>query len=46
MAIWAFSKVDDSENRSLIFESILKGKSRFGWSQKDDHNLLLEEWNN
>lgn len=44
MAIWAFSKVDDSENRSLIFESIRKGKSRFGWSQKDEHNLLLEEW--
>ncbi|PSU98316.1 restriction endonuclease [Photobacterium leiognathi subsp. mandapamensis] len=47
MAVWAFSKVDDFVNRSLVFESIRQGKSRFGWSQKDEHNLLLEtcsEW--
>ncbi|WP_023604661.1 restriction endonuclease [Aliivibrio logei] len=48
MAIWAFSKVDDLENRTLVYESILKGKSRFGWSQKDEHNLSLKnsrsEW--
>ncbi|MGB0663918.1 MAG: restriction endonuclease [Pontibacterium sp.] len=44
MAVWAFSKVDDSVNRSLVYESIRKGKSRFGWSQKDEHNLLLETW--
>lgn len=42
MAVWAFSKVDDSTNRSLVFESIRNGKSRFGWSQRDEHNLLLE----
>ncbi|WP_017629619.1 restriction endonuclease, partial [Vibrio sp. 624788] len=39
-----FSKVDDSTNRSLVFESIRNGKSRFGWSQRDEHNLLLEQW--
>lgn len=44
MAIWAFSKVDESENRSLVFESIRRGKSRFGWSQKEEHNLFLEKW--
>lgn len=44
MAVWAFSKVDDSTNRSLVFESIRNGKSRFGWSQRDEHNLLLEQW--
>lgn len=44
MAVWAFNKVDDSENRSLVFDSIRKGKSRFGWSQKDEHNLFLEQW--
>jgi len=44
MAVWAFNKVEDSKNRTLVFESIRKGKSRFGWSQKDEHNLLLEKW--
>ncbi|WP_417551518.1 restriction endonuclease [Marinomonas fungiae] len=44
MAVWAFSKVDDPVNRSLVFESIRNGKSRFGWSQNDEHNLLLETW--
>lgn len=44
MAVWAFSKVDDSVNRSLVFDSIRKGKSRFGWSQKDENNLLLDTW--
>lgn len=44
MAVWAFSKVDESTNRSLVFESIRNGKSRFGWSQRDEHNLLLEQW--
>ncbi|MDH5903062.1 restriction endonuclease [Vibrio splendidus] len=44
MAVWAFSKVDDSTNSSLVFESIRNGKSRFGWSQRDEHNLLLEQW--
>ncbi|MCK8080885.1 restriction endonuclease [Vibrio sp. 1CM24A] len=44
MAVWAFSKVDDSTNRSLVFESVRNGKSRFGWSQRDEHNLLLEQW--
>lgn len=44
MAVWAFSKVDDSTNSSLVFESIQNGKSRFGWSQRDEHNLLLEQW--
>ncbi|WP_419177115.1 restriction endonuclease [Desulfosediminicola sp.] len=43
MAVWAFSKVDDSENRKLVYESILKGRSRFGWSREDKHNLLLKD---
>lgn len=43
MAVWAFNKVDDSTNRSLVFDSIRNGKSRFGWSQRDEHNLLLEQ---
>tara|TARA_Y100001960_G_scaffold293780_1_gene337046 strand:- start:939 stop:1886 length:948 start_codon:yes stop_codon:yes gene_type:complete len=42
MAVWAFSKVDNPKDRNLVYESILLGRSRFGWSQKDEHNLLLE----
>ena len=43
MSVWAFNKVDD-DARKLVYESIIKsGKSRFGWSKKDEHNLLLKD---
>ncbi len=42
MTIWAFNKVDDDEARRLLYQSIKSGKSRFGWSQTDDHNLKIE----
>ena len=41
--IWAFNKVDDDEARSLVYQSVKSGKSRFGWSQKDEHNLKLKD---
>jgi hypothetical protein len=48
MAIWAFSSADDTKDRTLVYESILRGRSRFGWSQEDKHNLLIKnqssEW--
>src|SRR5690554_554283 len=43
MTIWAFNKVDDTDERQLIYQSIKSGKSRFGWSQKDEHNLKLKD---
>lgn len=42
MAIWAFNKTEEAE-RKLIYQSIKAGKSRFGWSQKDEHNLRLKD---
>jgi hypothetical protein len=48
MTIWAFNKVDGANERQLIYQSLKEGKSRFGWSQKDEHNLKLKnnwtEW--
>ena len=41
--IWAFGKVDNLEDRPLIYESVRNGKSRFGWSSSDTNNLLKEE---
>ncbi|WP_422491044.1 restriction endonuclease [Endozoicomonas sp. ALE010] len=43
MTIWAFNKVDDDQARNLVYQSIKKGVSRFGWSQKDEHNLKLKD---
>lgn len=48
MQIWAFNKVEDAQARDLVYQSIKNGKSRFGWSQEDRHNLKLKnnwtEW--
>ena len=41
--IWAFGRVDLPEDRQSIYQSILEGKSRFGWSSSDENNLLKEE---
>lgn len=41
--IWAFGKVDNLEDRPLIYESVRNGKSRFGWSSLDTNNLAKEE---
>ncbi|WP_419783727.1 restriction endonuclease [Maridesulfovibrio sp.] len=43
MQVWAFSRATEEHARKLVYESILKGKSRFGWSQEDDHNLKLTD---
>ncbi len=43
MTVWAFNKVDDAKARELIYQSVKIGKSRFGWSQKDEHNLKLKD---
>jgi len=43
MTVWAFNKADDEKDRELIYQSVKNGKSRFGWSQKDEHNLKLKD---
>ncbi len=43
MTIWAFNKADDTKARELVYQSVKNGKSRFGWSQKDEHNLKLKD---
>ncbi len=42
MTVWAFNKVDDPDLRQLVYQSIKSGKSRFGWSSEDEHNLKLK----
>lgn len=46
--VWAFNAPNDPGNTKRLYEEIKKGKSRFGWSQRDGHNLKLEnnwtEW--
>ena len=42
MTIWAFNKPDTSEQTKLLYESVNNGKSRFGWSWEDEHNLELK----
>ena len=42
MTVWAFNKVDD-DARELVYQSIKNGVSRFGWSQRDEHNLKLKD---
>lgn len=39
MTIWAFNKADDATAREMIYQSVLNGISRFGWSERDDDNL-------
>ena len=43
MTVWAFNDTKDAMTTRKIYESILNGKSRFGWSDKDGHNLLLKD---
>ena len=42
MTIWVFNWTGDEDRQQQIYESLKNGKSRFGWSQKDEHNLKLE----
>ena len=43
MTIWAFNKAGNEKARELIYQSVKNGKSRFGWSQEDKHNLKLKD---
>lgn len=42
MNIWAFNWTKDENRQQQIYESLLTGRSRFGWSGTDEANLLLE----
>ncbi|MDE0472745.1 MAG: restriction endonuclease [Ekhidna sp.] len=41
--VWAFNETD-VDTKPLLIKSLKNGKSRFGWSSKNEHNLLREEW--
>ena len=43
MAIWAFNRAGTGNMRKLVYQSVKSGKSRFGWSQKDQENLKLPD---
>ena len=36
--VWAFNETD-VDTKPLLVESLENGKSRFGWSSKDEHNI-------
>lgn len=42
MKVWAFNKPDTPEQTKLLYESVNDGKSRFGWSWRDEHDLTRE----
>lgn len=42
MKVWAFNDAVEGK-RELVYQSIKNGKSRFGWSWKNEHNLIPEE---
>jgi hypothetical protein len=44
ITVWAFAWVDDEDARRKVCESLKSGKSRFGWSQDDKHNLKGGIW--
>ena len=44
--VWAFNKPDTEEKVRLLYESVGEGKSRFGWSSKNNHNLKIDQENN
>lgn len=41
MTIWAFNKPDEEDKISFVYDSIKKGKSRFGWSYLDSADLRI-----
>lgn len=44
--VWAFNKPDTEEKVRLLYESVREGKSRFGWSWENNHNLKIDQENN
>jgi len=39
IAVWAFQRITEPDLIPPVYESIQNGKSRFGWSSKDESNL-------
>ena len=44
--VWAFNKPDTEEEVKLLYRSVGEGKSRFGWSWRNEHNLKIDRENN
>ncbi|MGR3914955.1 MAG: restriction endonuclease [Gammaproteobacteria bacterium] len=44
--VWAFNWTGEEATQKLLHASIKNGKSRFGWSWEDHHNLKeVDKWN-
>lgn len=41
--VWAFNWVTDDEARQKVYQAVLAGKSRFGWSGEETSDLRKEE---
>lgn len=41
MNVWAFNATEEQNERDLLTDSLRNGKSRFGWSQNDKHDLRI-----
>ena len=44
--VWAFNKPDTKEKERLLYKSVKNGKSRFGWSWEERHDLTIDRENN
>src|SRR5208283_1664634 len=44
---WAVQAYHEKDDRSVVFDSLVKGKARIGWSRDDRHDLRRREkkWN-
>lgn len=42
MTVWAFNGCNENKEKGLLLGSLKAGKSRFGWSQDENHNLLIK----
>jgi len=42
MTVWAFAMVSDNGAREKVYQSVLAGKSRFGWSGEEDSDLRIK----
>lgn len=43
MKVWAFGGPTDLREKEQIYRSLTEGKSRFGWSARDENNLRLPD---
>lgn len=44
LTVWAFAGIDEPDEQGLVYDSLKRGKSRFGWSIREEHNLKGDTW--